>query len=277
MDLFLLILGIILIIAGVVILKKSPDEQQSTSVNNETKSMSIVASKPKQTSAEKRGIAGETLISQLLVKLPKDYHVMNDLLLSSGKNYVQIDHIVVSPFGIFCIETKNWKGKIVGSANSEQWTQYNQGHQSSYRNPLQQNNSHVDVLQKFLSANNNAPIFSIVVFATDASLHITNLSDGEMVIAKEELLYSITQKKDVLLNSAQMDKTIEILTKANIVDPELRQKHVEGVKVKVELSEAMSNAGICPRCGSTLVLKAGTNGKFWACSNYPDCRYTKNE
>ena len=276
MGIFLCVLGAMLIIGGISILIKSKNEKISTPVEPCMNAIAV-ASKSKQPSAEKRGIAGETLISQLLVKLPKEYHVMNDLLLSSGKNSVQIDHVVVSPFGIFCIETKNWKGKIVGSANSEQWTQYVQGRQSSYRNPLLQNNAHVEVLQKFLSSKKCAPIFSIVVFATDAALHITNLADKELVITKDELLYEITQKKDILLNAEQMDKTIEILTKANIIDTELRQKHVEGVKAKVELSEAMSNAGICPRCGSTLILKAGANGNFWSCSSYPDCKYTKNE
>lgn len=276
MDIFLCVLGVMLIIAGIYILSKSKNEEECTPAELNMNAIAVT-SKPKQPSTEKRGIAGETLISQLLVKLPKEYHVMNDLLLSSGKNSIQIDHVVISPFGIFCIETKNWKGKILGSANSELWTQYVQGHQLSYRNPLLQNNAHVSVLQDFLSSKKCAPIFSIVVFATDATLQITNLADKELVITKDELLYEITQKKDILLNEEQMCKTIEILTKANIIDTELRQKHVEGVKAKAELSEAMSDAGICPRCGSTLILKAGANGNFWACSNYPDCRYTKNE
>lgn len=275
MGIFLCVLGVMLIIAGIYILSKSKNEEECTPAELNMNAIAVT-SKPKQPSTEKRGIAGETLISQLLVKLPKEYHVMNDLLLSSGKNSIQIDHVVISPFGIFCIETKNWKGKILGSANSELWTQYVQGHQSSYRNPLLQNNAHVSVLQDFLSSKKCAPIFSIVVFATDATLQITNLADKELVITKDELLYEITQKKDILLNEEQMCKTIEILTKANIIDTELRQKHVEGVKAKAELSEAMSDAGICPRCGSTLILKAGANGNFWACSSYPDCKYTKN-
>ena len=33
----------------------------------------------------------------------------------------------------------------------------------------------------------------------------------------------------------------------------------------------------CPRCGSHLVLKQGRFGPFAACSNYPECRYIKQE
>ncbi|RMD88059.1 MAG: type I DNA topoisomerase [Calditrichaeota bacterium] len=31
----------------------------------------------------------------------------------------------------------------------------------------------------------------------------------------------------------------------------------------------------CPKCGSDLVIRWGRNGKFKACSNYPDCKYTQ--
>ena len=38
---------------------------------------------------------------------------------------------------------------------------------------------------------------------------------------------------------------------------------------------------ICARCGARMVLRTGQSGarkgqKFWGCSNYPVCRYTKN-
>ncbi|MFB3924824.1 MAG: type I DNA topoisomerase [Syntrophales bacterium] len=33
---------------------------------------------------------------------------------------------------------------------------------------------------------------------------------------------------------------------------------------------------VCDKCGSTMVIKWGKNGKFIACSNYPKCRNTKN-
>jgi len=33
--------------------------------------------------------------------------------------------------------------------------------------------------------------------------------------------------------------------------------------------------GVCPKCGGNLVEKSGRFGRFIACSNYPDCKYTK--
>jgi DNA topoisomerase-1 len=31
----------------------------------------------------------------------------------------------------------------------------------------------------------------------------------------------------------------------------------------------------CPKCGKELVVKWGRNGRFIACTGYPDCRYTR--
>lgn len=72
-----------------------------------------------------KGKMGEATVSMLLKKLDKNkYQVVNDVLLSAeGGNTrtTQIDHVVVSIYGIFSIETKNYKGQIYGSESSEKW------------------------------------------------------------------------------------------------------------------------------------------------------------
>ncbi len=47
-------------------------------------------------------------------------------------------------------------------------------------------------------------------------------------------------------------------------------------KLSNGIEEAKKNAERCPSCGNILILKGGKFGKFWGCSNYPRCRYTKN-
>ena len=62
-----------------------------------------------------RGRRGERKVARLLDRLPKDrYFVINDLMLLSEGRSSQIDHIVVSEFGVFIIETKTFSGKIYG-------------------------------------------------------------------------------------------------------------------------------------------------------------------
>lgn len=54
-----------------------------------------------------RGFMGEFWVKQELKKLPKDkYMVINDVMLKNNDNTHQIDHLIISQFGIFVIEIK---------------------------------------------------------------------------------------------------------------------------------------------------------------------------
>lgn len=71
-----------------------------------------------------KGKRGEKHVAAFLSFLPKkEYKVINDLLLQTGGHSTQIDHVVISVYGIFVIETKYYKGWIYGGENSEYWTQ----------------------------------------------------------------------------------------------------------------------------------------------------------
>lgn len=66
-----------------------------------------------------RGQAGEVNVAARLKALPKsDYTVFNNLLIQRGEYSSQIDHVVVSKYGVFVIETKNFKGWIYGGDQS---------------------------------------------------------------------------------------------------------------------------------------------------------------
>jgi restriction system protein len=59
--------------------------------------------------------------------------------------------VVVSPFGIFVIETKNYRGWIFGSEKQRQWTQQIYRSKHKFQNPLHQNKLHVKALMQFLN------------------------------------------------------------------------------------------------------------------------------
>ena len=42
---------------------------------------------------------------------------------------------------------------------------------------------------------------------------------------------------------------------------------------KKEAYETALNAGVCPLCGSPLVLRHGKYGDFYGCSSYPKCKF----
>ena len=61
---------------------------------------------------------GEALVSRLARTnfSPPDYHLMNHVTLQLKDGTTQVDHILVSRFGVFVIETKNYRGWIFAKA-----------------------------------------------------------------------------------------------------------------------------------------------------------------
>ncbi|MFQ5674667.1 MAG: topoisomerase DNA-binding C4 zinc finger domain-containing protein, partial [bacterium] len=44
-------------------------------------------------------------------------------------------------------------------------------------------------------------------------------------------------------------------------------------EIKTSLQEGTKET--CPKCGSELIIRWGRNGKFMACSSYPECKHTQ--
>ena len=75
-------------------------------------------------SSKIKGSVGEFKVNTRLNFLGNEYISLNDILIkSSNGNTSQIDELVLSEYGIFIIETKNYKGWIFGNEKSENWTQ----------------------------------------------------------------------------------------------------------------------------------------------------------
>ena len=95
-----------------------------------------------------RGFMGEFWLKKELNKLAKkEYLILNDVMLKSNNKTYQIDHIVISKYGIFVIEMKNYYGCIYGSEYKKYWYQYVNGHKRMFYNPIYQNYGHVKALE----------------------------------------------------------------------------------------------------------------------------------
>lgn len=117
-------------------------------------------------SASFKGWFGERMVCRGLNRLdPQLYRHFHDLYLPrpDGPGTTQLDHVVVSPFGIFVIETKNYKGWIFGSEKQRQWTQQIHRTKHRFQNPLHQNHLHVKALMTLLGLP-KATFHSLVFF-----------------------------------------------------------------------------------------------------------------
>ena len=117
------------------------------------------------------GAFGETLLAAVLRrKLDASlYHVLNDIYLPlDDGSTTQIDHVVISPFGVFVIETKTYKGWIFGNPRDAQWTQVLHRRKSRFQNPLRQNYLHVQRLVGLMGLRTDV-VHSVVAFSGEAT------------------------------------------------------------------------------------------------------------
>ena len=221
-----------------------------------------------------KGKAGERRVAKILSKLPEEeYKVINNLLFSQNGRTTQIDHVVVSKYGIFVIETKFYNGWIYGGDNSEYWTQNIYGKKYQLWNPIHQNQGHIRALKKLLNKNSSNLFISIVAFSQQATLKIKG---NGLVIYWNQLnnvIYSFHQE---ILSSEQVQKVYLALIDANIDSKENQKQHVRNVKAHIYRNQNAIANRRCPHCGGHLVLRNGKYGNFYGCSNYPRCKYTYN-
>ena len=81
-----------------------------------------------------------------------------------------------------------------------------------------------------------------------------------------------------------MEDGLDLIADGNMPYYELLKKFYNDFEPKVKLAfdnmekkEAEKTGETCPKCGSDLVIKQSKYGKFTACSNYPTCKYIKQD
>ena len=214
------------------------------------------------------GIAGEFWVKKELKKLSTEYLVINDVMVKTKNNYThQIDHIVISKYGIFVIETKQYNGYIKGNDYDKRWM-IKSGKKFFYvNNPLHQNYGHVKSLEEILNLPEEKFI-SLVCIPSRARVSVKSNN----VVRIYELIDKIYSYQEVIVeNSIEL---YEIINNLNIKDKNERKNHVRNTKlIKNNKDEEFKDR--CPRCGGKLIKRNGKYGEFMGCSNYPKCRFVK--
>jgi hypothetical protein len=219
-----------------------------------------------------KGFLGEVNISLRLKKLKsKEYKVLNDLLIVNKSRSSQIDHVIVSVYGIFVIETKNYKGWIFGNEKTNRWTQVLYKNKYKFRNPISQCWGHINTLKTVLPEFSKVLYNPIVVFTGTAKLK--KITSSVPVIRSRELIRCIVNfSSNRQLSHEEVDRIYQRLVELNRKDKILKKSHVRKAKANRGKSVKMTT---CPRCGGRLDQKQGKHGMFYGCSNYPKCTFTK--
>ena len=169
-----------------------------------------------------QGSNGERFIAKLLQELPEGYRCLHDLLLEYEGHTVQIDHVVISEYGVFVIETKNFRGMIYGSGENKRWIQVNKGKKRRFYSPTIQNNRHRIVLSK-IGKLPLAKVIPLTVFVGKCELH---LKDVSRVVQSNDLIPYINSITEKILSLSDVERIYKRLESKNITSESARRHHV---------------------------------------------------
>ena len=174
-------------------------------------------------------MAGEFIvdISAKLLLNKDEYHLIKNVTLPTEDGTTQIDHIIVSKYGIFVVETKNMKGWIFGNANQNTWTQKIYKHSDKFQNPLHQNYKHVKTLESLLGLNDQQ-VHSVVVFVGDSTF---KTEMPENVTCGGGYIRFIKSKTQLVLAKAEVDEIVRKIQEGRLTPSfKTNREHVKHVK-----------------------------------------------
>jgi hypothetical protein len=172
---------------------------------------------------------GEALVSRVLLSHfgAPNYHLMNHVTLRLDDGTTQVDHILVSRFGVFVIETKDYGGWIFANATGASWTQVLFRWRFTFQNPIFQNYRHVRAVRALLDFLPPEIIKSVVVFSGNAEFK-TDIPMGVTTIGQLPE-YLRRQTREVMSRNRQQFCVGRLETARLAISRETDVEHVESL------------------------------------------------
>lgn len=162
------------------------------------------------------------------------YFVFRDLIIPSYSrdlSLTQIDHVVVSRYGIFCIETKSHHGDIYGYSRTGSWKQYLHNKEYNFNSPFRQNGHHVRALEVLLGQNLRAPVHSYIAFPNATKVVVDGAIED---MSPYGVVSKINNHTEVIYDPPAIERIAKTLAHAATYRDELRDRHAEEVREYVE-------------------------------------------
>jgi restriction system protein len=205
--------------------------------------------------------------------LGNTYRVHEHVTLPTPDGTTQIDLLILSRYGIFVIEVKDYKGWIFGGEKQAKWTHVRFRKKYKFQNPLHQNYKHTQAVQNCLGLDESL-VFPVVNF-NNAGQFKTPMPPE--VTRGPDFTDHIKTFTDVLLTEEQVLE-IETLLESTMLERsrETDRQHIANVNAIRDNVRSTK----CPSCGGQMVQRTARKGKnagntFWGCSNFPQCRFTR--
>ena len=153
------------------------------------------------------GIQGEEIVSNYLKELSDEYLIVNNVNLNVNGRRTEIDSLVISSYGLWIIETKNYVGYLDGRAKDDRWqreriSRYGVSREDEVNNPLKQMHRQIYILKEFLEKN-DVHIFIHGLVALPSAQRVIVDSD-EVVLSKNDLLQTIQKERTICLSNRDL-------------------------------------------------------------------------
>lgn len=165
-----------------------------------------------------------------------DYHLLNHVTLRlKNGDTTQIDHILVSRFGVFVIETKDYSGWIFANSADRQWTQVLYRAKFRFQNPIRQNHLHVSAVRELLDFLPAEAVFSAVVFTGTAEFR-TSIPEG--VFHTDGFVRYLQTRSGEVLSTNRVQFSVGRLETARLsITRETDMDHVQQVRKRYGIYE----------------------------------------
>lgn len=216
-------------------------------------------------------------IGELLVRFvahrqldERTYRRLHNVTLNTPDGTTQIDHVFLSVYGIFVLETKNMGGWIFGGERQAQWTQRFARRSFKFQNPLRQNYKHLKAMEAALGI---APehLHSVISFIGGSTFKTempANVTQGGGFV---RYIHSFQQP---VFTEAEVDAMLKTLQSGRRAPTfATHREHVQNLKRRSDPSTERQG----PKCGNALLIRTVKSGakagqQFWGCSGFPKCR-----
>ena len=158
-----------------------------------------------------------------------------DLYLQKSNNeYVHIDMVLATIYGIFVVETRDFSGWIYGNENDKCWiqmTEYQEQHR--FYSPIAKNQESIAAIKENLKHNNDIPFYSLIVFSDWSNLDNVTCDNSKVCVAKLSDLGDVIESITKLSKANYTDKQeiVEALNNgiANGNNPEIVSAYINSI------------------------------------------------
>ncbi|WP_414838600.1 nuclease-related domain-containing protein [Carnobacterium sp. TMP28] len=186
-----------------------------------------------------KGNWGEYKIYTELEKVKGKKRILTNLYLpKKDGSTTEVDLVMITKFGFFVIESKNYGGWIFGNEANRNWTQsFPNKKKFKFFNPIWQNKGHIRALQETLAITDPTWMHSLIVFSNRCELKkITLTSPTVHVIKKQKIkrvLKKITAKTKPVLTPEEVEQYAQALEPYTHADEKTKELHIETIKAKL--------------------------------------------